>query len=90
MRRNNMIAIALLLAPVVGTSQDEDAAGGWVALFNGRDLTGWTPKITGHPSGENFGRTFRVEDGLLFGMSRCPLCQRLNERAVAETISLDC
>jgi hypothetical protein len=38
---------------------------GWIALFNGRDLTGWSPKITRHALGENFGKTFRVEDGLL-------------------------
>lgn len=37
----------------------------WIQLFNGKDLTGWTPKIRGYPSGENFGNTFRVEDGLL-------------------------
>ena len=37
----------------------------WIALFNGRDLGGWTPKITGHVLGDNFGNTFRVEDGLL-------------------------
>lgn len=37
----------------------------WIALFNGRDLAGWTPKITGHALGENFADTFRVEDGLL-------------------------
>lgn len=37
----------------------------WLQLFNGRDLTGWTPKITKHALGENFGNTFRVEKGLL-------------------------
>ena len=37
----------------------------WMPLFNGRDLAGWTPKIKGYPLGENFGKTFRVEDGLL-------------------------
>ena len=37
----------------------------WTQLFNGEDLTGWTPKIKGYPAGENFGNTFRVEDGLL-------------------------
>lgn len=35
----------------------------WKQLFNGRNLKGWTPKITGYPLGENFGNTFRVEDG---------------------------
>ena len=39
--------------------------GQWVALFNGRNLDGWTPKITGYEAGENFGNTFRVEGGLL-------------------------
>lgn len=34
-------------------------------LFNGRDLTGWVPKIRRHPAGENYANTFRVEDGLL-------------------------
>ena len=28
-------------------------------------LNGWTPKITGYELGENFGDTFRVEDGIL-------------------------
>ena len=37
----------------------------WLTLFNGRDLSGWTPKITHHDLGDNFGNTFRVEDGLL-------------------------
>ncbi|MFM8724991.1 MAG: DUF1080 domain-containing protein, partial [Planctomycetaceae bacterium] len=37
----------------------------WVSLFNGKDLTGWTPKIRYCELGENFENTFRVEDGLL-------------------------
>ena len=37
----------------------------WGQLFNGEDLTGWTPKIKGYQLGENFGETFRVKDGLL-------------------------
>lgn len=40
-------------------------SGKWISLFNGRSLEGWTPKITGYDLGDNFGRTFRVEDGLL-------------------------
>ena len=39
--------------------------GVWTPLFNGRDLEGWTPKIRGYELGDNFGDTFRVEDGLL-------------------------
>ena len=37
----------------------------WIILFNGKDLKGWTPKITKHDLGDNFGNTFRVENGLL-------------------------
>ncbi|MFB6098947.1 MAG: DUF1080 domain-containing protein [Salinibacter sp.] len=37
----------------------------WTPLFNGRNLEGWTPKITGYAPGVNKGRTFRVEDGML-------------------------
>ncbi len=37
----------------------------WESLFNGEDLTGWTPKIKGYDLGVNYGNTFRVEDGLL-------------------------
>jgi hypothetical protein len=37
----------------------------WIPLFNGKNLDGWTPKITGYALGENFGNTFRVEDGVL-------------------------
>jgi hypothetical protein len=37
----------------------------WTQLFNGKDLEGWEPKITGYELNDNFGRTFRVEDGVL-------------------------
>jgi hypothetical protein len=37
----------------------------WKPLFNGKDLTGWTPKVRHHPAGDNYGRTFRVVDGNL-------------------------
>ena len=37
----------------------------WRQLFNGRDLDGWTPKIRGTALGDNYGDTFRVEDGVL-------------------------
>ena len=37
----------------------------WIQLFNGKDLTGWTPKFSKHDLGENYLNTVRVEDGLL-------------------------
>jgi hypothetical protein len=39
--------------------------GEWISLFNGKDLTGWTPKIRGFEAGDNHLNTFRVEDGVL-------------------------
>ena len=46
-------------------ADDAYPKGEWVSLFNGKDLTGWTPKIRYSEPGENFGNTFRVEDKLL-------------------------
>ena len=55
-----LAATILAGATFVAATQDD-----WIQLFNGRDLTGWTPKITGYDLGDNFGNTFRVEDGVL-------------------------
>jgi hypothetical protein len=60
---------ALVVLGAVGAcSRAEPQSGAdehWIQLFNGRDLTGWTPKLTRHELGDNFAQTFRVEDGLL-------------------------
>ena len=53
----------LLLAPLFAQKAADRAD--WIQLFNGKDLTGWTPKITGYEAGDNFGNTFRVENGVL-------------------------
>lgn len=37
----------------------------WIQLFNGKNLDGWVPKITGFDLGVNYNDTFRVQDGLL-------------------------
>ncbi|MDZ4657463.1 MAG: DUF1080 domain-containing protein [Bythopirellula sp.] len=50
---------SLLFLPSQLLAAEED----WIELFNGHDLTGWTPKIVGHEVGENFADTFRVNDG---------------------------
>ena len=39
--------------------------GDWQQLFNGKDLSGWTPKFAKHDLGENVNDTFRVEEGML-------------------------
>lgn len=55
------------LTPVALTEVDAPPAqvGQWQDLFNGKDLTGWTPKIRFSALGEDPLNTFRVEDGLL-------------------------
>jgi len=60
-------AVPLLCLPGVHDARaaDTPGQGKWVSLFNGRDLEGWTPKVKGYAAGENFGDTFRVEDGVL-------------------------
>jgi hypothetical protein len=71
--RIRSVAVPLLLVPallcpaIAADAADERAfpEGEWVSLFNGEDLTGWTPKIRHHEAGDNFADTFRVEDGLL-------------------------
>jgi hypothetical protein len=45
-------------------ARDADA-GEWTQLFNGKDLQGWIVKLNHHELGDNFGDTFRVEDGLI-------------------------
>ena len=62
-------AIASLLLMILAGSpagaQDDANRDQWIQLFNGKNLDGWTPKIKGHELGDNFAKTFRVEDGVL-------------------------
>jgi len=63
-------SVAALLVVESGRAQGQAMATGpdtreWLQLFNGKDLTGWTPKFTKHPLGHNLHNTFRVQDGLL-------------------------
>ncbi|MBY0228669.1 MAG: DUF1080 domain-containing protein, partial [Gemmataceae bacterium] len=60
-----MIRAAMLLLLLASPLRAEEKPPKWRSLFNGKDLDGWTPKITGHALGEDPAKTFRVEDGLL-------------------------
>ena len=50
------------LAQSKGKQPESD---GWISLFNGKNLDGWTPKFAKHNLGENYKNTFRVENGVL-------------------------
>ncbi len=53
--------LVLLLSAATVTAQKKEK--GWIQLFNGKDLKDWDIKITGHALNDNFGNTFKVEDG---------------------------
>lgn len=57
-----MTAVVLALAVAAPVA---DSADGWQPLFNGKDLSGWTPKVKGFPLGENHLDTYRVADGCI-------------------------
>lgn len=62
------LVLAAVLACALGTGamgQEEADGGDYIQLFNGKDLNDWEVKIAGYPLGENYGDTFRVEDGIL-------------------------
>lgn len=60
------INLALLTLVIFSCSaRKKIPADGWIKLFNGNDLNNWTIKIKDHPLNENFGNTFRVEDGVM-------------------------
>ena len=55
----------LILTAGVASGEDKSSKGDWIQLFNGKNLDGWSVKIRGYELNDNFGKTFRVEDGLL-------------------------
>ncbi len=57
------ILVAVFL--MTGCKGEKQSGSEWIQLFNGKDLEGWSVKIKGYEAGDNFGNTFRVEDGLL-------------------------
>ena len=57
--------LTFVLAIKMGNAAEPTDKEQWQPLFNGKDLTGWTPKFKGHKLGENFASTFRVENGVL-------------------------
>lgn len=57
--------LILALCTVACHAQKKADKENWVSLFNGKDIKDWTVKINHHEVGENFGNTFRVEDGMV-------------------------
>ena len=55
----------LVLTSSCALGQNDPNRKDWIQAFNGKNLDGWIMKIAGFPLGENYGNTFRVENGLL-------------------------
>ncbi|HOK25173.1 MAG TPA: DUF1080 domain-containing protein [Bacteroidales bacterium] len=60
-----VIFFTILLIAVSCSQSSKKEKEEWIQLFNGKNLDGWVIKIKGHPLGENYNNTFRVEDGVL-------------------------
>lgn len=57
--------LSVFILAFAATVHAAEPAEKWTPLFNGQNLDGWTPKIRHSKLGENYGNTFRVEDGVL-------------------------
>jgi hypothetical protein len=55
--------LAVLLFCNACVAQKKATKEEWRQLFNGKDLTGWDIKIRNYDLNDNFGNTFRIEDG---------------------------
>ena len=60
-----LVTAVFLLTVITGFSQKKTNTGKWIKLFNGKNLEGWTVKIKDHRVNDNFGNTFRVENGAI-------------------------
>ncbi len=64
MKRILVVSVCILSFFMVN-AQKKSKAKKWIQLFNGKNLEGWTVKIKDHPANDNFGNTFRVENGVM-------------------------
>jgi 3-keto-disaccharide hydrolase len=63
----NRVGLMLLLIAICVpcVAQNDPGRKEWIQLFNGKDLDGWDVKIAGYDLNDNFGKTFRVENGVM-------------------------
>ncbi|PKD17018.1 hypothetical protein APR41_06160 [Salegentibacter salinarum] len=61
-RTSITLTFGLILGCILCSSQENLQ---WNPLFNGQDLNNWDFKIRGYKLGNNYGNTFRVEDGIM-------------------------
>lgn len=62
------VAVAAILSVSCASKMGRKAVSAkeaWQPLFNGKDIKDWEVKIHHHETGDNYGNTFRVEDGMI-------------------------
>lgn len=59
-----VILVATMFAGMI-SCQSKTEGEKWETIFNGKNLDGWDIKIAGYELNDNYGNTFRVEDGVL-------------------------
>lgn len=60
-----LLTACLLLTSFFAIAQKKSPPVKWIRLFNGKNMKDWKVKIKDHPLNENYGNTFRVEDGVM-------------------------
>lgn len=56
---------AILSSSQAQTKPNDPEKKEWKQIFNGKNLDGWDVKIRGYALNDNFGNTFRVENGMM-------------------------
>jgi len=80
MKTTTFFSLLFFLFVATSCNSQKNANSEWIQLFNGEDLTGWTPKIRGYEAGYNFANTFRVENGILQVRYDADAYERFNNR----------
>ena len=63
--KTSFLYTALLFIVGCSITKSQQTEGDWETMFNGEDLKGWTTKIHHYEVGDNYGETFRAEDGMV-------------------------
>jgi Domain of Unknown Function (DUF1080) len=71
MKRSILFSVIIVAAQILTTGaadiqiKNDPDKKEWTQLFNGKDLKDWDVKIAGYDLNDNFGNTFRVENGVM-------------------------
>jgi len=63
--KTSLFITALFYLVGCGVTKSQQTENDWENMFNGEDLKGWTTKIHHYEVGNNYGETFRAENGMV-------------------------